>query len=95
MASDGKRACCGRCGCSKATPVVASNEDAPQLEFVLSILARKCQGQAEIWLALGAVAPPPDRLQLTREQNVCGRLDSPPIALDSLTLDLATPPPRV
>jgi hypothetical protein len=61
---------------------------------VLSILARKCQGQAEIWLALGALSPPPQQIHLTHELPCCGQLVSSEIALDGLTLDPATPPPR-
>src|SRR5262245_52833962 len=94
LASKGAGKCCGNCGCSKAKPAAAIAEEAPQVEFVLAIQARKCQGQAEIWLALGAVSPPPDHVHITHDLPFCGRLVSSGVALNSLTLVPATPPPR-
>jgi hypothetical protein len=94
LASQGAGKCCGSCGCSKAKPDADGAADAPQVEYVLSIQARKCQGQAEIWLALGAVSPPPEHVQIAHDLPFCGQLMYAGISFNSLTLVPATPPPR-
>ena len=74
--------------------------DAPEsgaslsVALVTAIQARKCQGQAEVALALGAVTPPPARLALHLESLVCG--DSEAIAnfMSGVSDSPATPPPR-
>ena len=64
------------------------------IEFVSAIQARKCRGQAELWLALGAVAPPPAAVAVSVEllrgdilvvaaESIVG-ISHPPVA----------PPPR-
>lgn len=95
-AAKGAGRCCGHCGCGRnksAAPV--ATEEAPQFELVLSILARKCQGHAQIWLALGALALPPGRAVVTVDGTCRGHLAIGPIALDSVSFRPATPPPRV
>lgn len=95
-AANGAGQCCGHCGCGKrkAAATVATQE-APQFELVLSILARKCQGHAEIWLALGALALPPERAAVMVDQPCCGRIAIVSIALHNQCSAPATPPPRV
>ncbi len=94
-ASKGVSQCCGHCGCGRSKSAAVATHEAPQVELVLSILARKCQGHAEIWLALGAIALPPERLAVTVDAPCCGQLVTNSIALDSLRSRPATPPPRV
>lgn len=64
------------------------------IEFVSAIEARKCQGQAELWLALGAVAPPPAKVELNLEQMAVGNVENVSPSLVSVVLSPAAPPPR-
>jgi hypothetical protein len=64
------------------------------IEFVSAIEARKCRGQAELWLSLGAVAPPPARVELNLEQIVLGRMGNVAESLVSVAHSPDSPPPR-
>jgi hypothetical protein len=62
--------------------------------FVLAIQARQCHGQAEQWLSLGAITPPPAGLEASTVLQVCGDLLLSESTLASVVLSIATPPPR-
>jgi hypothetical protein len=64
------------------------------LDFVLAVKARRCQGQAELWLALGAVAPPPAKFLPNLQQLVCGTIENFLPALAGTSQSPTTPPPR-
>jgi hypothetical protein len=64
------------------------------IEFVAAIQARKCHGQAELWLTLGAVSPPPAKVVVSDDLI---RGDILVIAADStpgISQQPGTPPPR-
>lgn len=64
------------------------------IEFVSAVEARKCHGQAELWMALGAVALPPAKVELHLEQIVVGSVENDPLSLVSVAHSPAAPPPR-
>ncbi len=86
--------CCEeRESCCEEDHVAAS--DAWSIEFVSAIQARRCQGQAELWLALGDVMPPPAKMDVVVE---LWRGDVVVVAADAragISHQPAAPPPRV
>ena len=100
-AGNGASQCCGNCGCGKRKAAAAVATDAvsqqaePQFELVLSIATRKCQGHAEVWLALGAIALPPERVVISVDGTCRENLVTASTTLSSLDILPATPPPRV
>lgn len=64
------------------------------LGFVSAIAARRCQGQAELWLALGAVALPPAQVELHLTQELCGQIANFSPSLFGISHCPAAPPPR-
>jgi len=69
--------------------------DGWSIEFVSAIEARKCQGQAELWLALGAVAPAPAKVELNLEALAVGSVENVCPSLVSVAISPDAPPPRV
>lgn len=63
--------------------------------FVTAIQARKCQGQTQMWLALGAATPPPARLSLNLQFVDSGEASVASAVLLGVSFSPATPPPRV
>jgi hypothetical protein len=70
-------------------------QDKWSLDFISAVQARRCQGQAEMWLALGAVAPPPAKIELDLTQALCGHVANFTQSIAGISLLPATPPPRV
>jgi len=64
------------------------------IDFVSAIEARKCQGQAELWLTLGAVPPLPVKTEVTLQPLCCGIVYCQPEALSGISSAPAAPPPR-
>ena len=64
------------------------------IDFVLAIHARRCQGQAQLWLALGAVALPPPAVTVNLESLLCTEVNPFVATLAGVTSSPATPPPR-
>lgn len=98
-ASQQAAACCERATtCSDhdhaADGERAANASPVTIDFVLTIQARKCQGQAELWLALGAVTLPPAKVSPTLESPLCGNALVFVAALSSVSSSPETPPPR-
>jgi len=62
--------------------------------FVLAIQFRKCQGQAELWMALGAVTPPPAKFAVTQESPAVSEAPVLIATLTGISERPATPPPR-
>jgi hypothetical protein len=92
----GKRsAACGKLAssCCTATSPVA-DDSAVVLDWVLAIEARRCQGQAEQWLALGALSLPPAGATWTPENPCCGELQAASPRLVGVLSAPHTPPPR-
>jgi hypothetical protein len=87
----GRGTCCQQ---DKASPPYAPAKASSPIEFVFSIHARKCQGQADVWLALGAVTAPPQPVLLALELTCCGSATPSLANLSSVTSSPATPPPR-
>ena len=65
------------------------------IDFVLAVEARKCLGHAELWLTLGAVAPPPAKIEVNLQPLCCGIVYCQPEALSGISRVPAAPPPRV
>jgi len=70
------------------------HSSASVVTFVLAIQARKCQGQVELWLALGAVTPPPARFAVNRESPTVSEASELIATLTGISERPATPPPR-
>lgn len=70
--------------------------DAPRItfDFVSAIQARKCHGQAEQWMALGAVTMPPAKIALVIETRMCGLASVVIPTLTGVSSSPETPPPR-
>ena len=64
------------------------------ITFVLAMQARKCHGQAELWLALGAVTPPPAPFTVSPEFAAPGEAVVLCSHLIGVSERPATPPPR-
>jgi hypothetical protein len=71
-AKSAQKSCC-------SGPVVHQKQSTAPRDFVRLEDARRCQGQAELWLMLRQVLPPPPKIEL----------DCTPIALDWLSLNSA------
>lgn len=83
---------CPRPGASQAA--TASAHAAWSVSWICAIAARRCQGQAEQWMVLGAVAPPPPVFMATL-YLACNRLVSLPLSsLRGVSFSPAPPPPR-
>jgi hypothetical protein len=65
------------------------------IDFVSAIEARKCQGQAELWLTLGAVAPPPVKIEVNLQPLFAGMVFCRVNSLAGISDAPAAPPPRV
>jgi hypothetical protein len=76
------------------SPEPSTAQDSWKLDFISAVQARRCQGQAELWLALGAVAPPPAHIELQLTQTICGHVANFSPSLAGISLSPATPPPR-
>lgn len=88
-----EESCCAKNSASEA-PASTAEQTTAGVEWVLAASARKCQGHAELWLALGAVSPPPAPFDLFLDWSPCGTvcLDLP--RLQSVSSEIAAPPPR-
>jgi hypothetical protein len=85
--------CCehGHCDAPNAVPSLAESWS---IDFVSAVEARKCQGQAELWLALGAVMPPPAKLETALKLVACGTVVTATDPLAGISHAPAAPPPR-
>jgi hypothetical protein len=99
--SQQNKSCCeheSKCHDQKSQCVQHDEHDAaaPTLafDFVLAIQARQCQGQAQLWLALGAVGMPPPLVALNLESLDCGEVLIVAETLSGVSSSPATPPPR-
>jgi hypothetical protein len=97
---DSKKSCCEHEGGHSHDEVDEDHEEIDSangwsIEFVSAVAARKCQGQAELWLALGAVAPPPAKVELNLEQVVWRSVDNISDSLVSVAHSPDAPPPRI
>jgi hypothetical protein len=72
----------------------AESSEGWSIEFVSAVAARKCQGQAELWLGLGAVAPPPAKVELNLKLVVLDGIESFTKSLVSVAHSPDAPPPR-
>jgi len=87
--SKDKRANCSNC----------NNENeaaADSIEWVIGVHAQRCQGLALLWIATGAIAPPPAPVELPVDTNppvwcVTGL----PVFWQSLSKSPDVPPPRL
>lgn len=84
-----KAACCEGDDCEEAASGVRFG-----IEFVSAIAARRCHGQAEMWMALGAVTPPPTVVTFCLVSPCCGAMDVCDQSCSSLISLIDTPPPR-
>jgi hypothetical protein len=72
----------------------ASATNEISVEWVMSIDVRKCRGQAELWLALGAVVPAPTVVALDLHFPRCGDVVEIAAVTTGLSPLPAVPPPR-
>lgn len=88
--------CCERAStcCDARTGKAEVSAPLVTVEFVLAVQARKCQGQAELWLAMGAVALPPASVTLTLDSPICGDAVVSGPTLVGVTNSPESPPPR-
>jgi hypothetical protein len=82
------------CGHESRDGDAAATAAGSAFTFVLAIQARKCQGQAELWLALGAVTPPPARFVVSEQSPAASEAIIRIAALRGISERPATPPPR-
>lgn len=78
----------------QAASTTAQEKETWSIGFISAVQARRCQGHAELWLALGAVAPPPAHFELQLTQTNCGHVANLCPSLAGVSLSPATPPPR-
>jgi hypothetical protein len=64
------------------------------VELVSAVQSRRCRGQAELWLSIGAVAPPPARTEFEIEPMECDSIVVSPPRLAGILQEPAAPPPR-
>ena len=62
--------------------------------WVCAISARRCYGQAQQWMALGSVAPPPACFQLRLDMAVCPLFAGPATSWSGVSWAPQPPPPR-
>jgi hypothetical protein len=93
--SDHKSTCCDHDAHAKDRHGEgAAHASGSVITFVLAIQARKCQGQAELWLALGAATPPPAKFAIIQESLATGDATVVIASLAGISERPATPPPR-
>ena len=85
--------CCGQPQDSKPA---ASRSGASRwsLGWVCAVSARRCQGQAQQWMALGSVAPPPDPYHVKGDLDVSPFFALPIASLCGVSFAPQPPPPR-
>jgi hypothetical protein len=74
--------------------VAAAPATSWSIDWVSAIDARKCQGQAELWLTLGAVTRPPAKTEIDLQPFSCGFVCCRLHSLIGIGDAPAAPPPR-
>lgn len=95
-ASGGAQLEAGRCGKPQDQPSAAWRmpSRAWSIAWVCAISARRCYGQAQQWMALGSVAPPPERFEVSWDLVACPLFMGPILSLRGISDAPQPPPPR-